>query len=48
MVGMVDGLVRCLKVYLRALLLQGLRQKAVAERHALLSLGGSAVSIYYL
>ena len=35
MVGLVKGHVGGLKVYLRALLLQGSRQKAVAERNAL-------------
>jgi len=35
MVGLINGIVGSLKVYLRELLLQGSRQKAEAERHAL-------------
>jgi len=35
-VGLVNGHARGSKVTLRAFLLQGSRQKAVAERHALL------------
>ncbi len=35
MVGLVNGHIGGLEVLLRAVLLQGSRQKAVAERHAL-------------
>jgi hypothetical protein len=45
MVGLVKGLVRGLEVNLRAFLVQGSRQKAVAERHALLGgVSGASVS----